>query len=198
MVPGLDQFGQVSHEVRRGLLGAAALIRGARLVEEPDDAVGGTQKVSLPRVLPDLINIGLIVPRYDHRYSLVHPILVAYLGGIALARQGNSELLSQPDWPLKKAAVPFMAARIDMTPFAREMLVNRGDPLLRSQLELGRWLQFMPASVPARKSILQSFLSASLFRFFACLRTALKVARPLISPSTQLGVPDCPVLLVFL
>ncbi len=157
------------------------------ILEEPNDAVDGTQKVSIPRILPDLINTGLIVPRHDHRFSLIHPILAAYLGGISLARQGNCELLNQPAWPLKKAAVPFMAARIDMTPFIRDMLVNRGDPLLRSQLELGRWLQFMPASVPARNSILQN-LSAHLQNHSMAIGLRFRLLAALLN-SGDPGVP---------
>lgn len=131
------------------------------LQEESHETEGNEKKISVPRILPDLVNTGLIVTRQNHRYSLIHPLLVAYLGGLALARQGNTELVNQPAWPLKKVAVPFMSTRLDLTPFIQERLVATGDPLLLDQIDLGRWLQFMPPALPVRKSIFQK-LSAHL------------------------------------
>jgi hypothetical protein len=126
-----------------------------RILEVEPDGDSSTTKISATRILPDLVNTDLLVSRQDHRVSFSHPLLAAYLGGTALARQGNTEILTQPDWPLKSAAVPFLASRLDLSPLIPEMLADAGDPLHRQQIQLGRWLPFLPPSIPARKSILQ-------------------------------------------
>jgi hypothetical protein len=157
------------------------------ILEESTETETSTQKISVPRILPDLVNTGLIVARHNRRYSLVHPLLVAYLGGAALARQGNSELVHQPAWPLKKVAVPFMAARLDLTPFIQKRLADDDNPLLLEQIDLGRWLQFMPPTLPVRKSILQT-LSTHLQEDSLALGLRFRILTTLVN-SGDPGVP---------
>lgn len=146
------------------------------------------RKVSVPRILPDLLQAGLIIPRMNQRYSFVHPILAAYLGGTALARRGSVEIFSQPDWPLKLPATTFMASLADLSPFITESLTDQNDPLQRNLLALGRWLQVMPGTAPGRKKILQT-LSGALQNGQLALGMRLRILTALVT-SGDPGIPN--------
>lgn len=125
------------------------------LLETAEGQTNEPQKISIPQVLPDLIQNGLLVHRSNRKYAFIHPKITAYMGGLSLAQQGRMDIFSQPAWPLKEMATSYMASIMDLGLRIRTMLAHSGDPLLTDRLTLGRWLQHIPRSVPERKLILQ-------------------------------------------
>jgi hypothetical protein len=114
----------------------------------------------LPGILPDLLEVGIIVERTAGRLAFSHPIIMAYLASAALADAPISHFLTnQPDWAGKYLTMLFMAASREKFAEITELLSNDDDPLLQDQLMLGRWLGIVPQSTPWRTQVMRVLAS---------------------------------------
>lgn len=114
----------------------------------------------LPGVLPELLESGILIERTAGRLAFSHPLVMAYLASAALADAPISHFLSnQPDWTGKSLTTLFMAASRDISPEISELLTHHDDPLLRDQLMIGRWLQFVPQSATWRTQVMREIAS---------------------------------------
>ncbi|HEY58258.1 MAG TPA: NACHT domain-containing protein [Anaerolineae bacterium] len=110
------------------------------------------------RLLPELVQSGLLVTYSAERVGFVHPTLWAYLAGEAIARWGTQGVLRSPWWPVKLQALRFAAALGDGTARVEAWLVQSKEPLLREVRWLGQVLPDLPANSPLLPSIVRRLM----------------------------------------
>ncbi len=125
-------------------------------IESPDgqesDQTSG-EPVSIPRSLPDLAEIGLMVPRAGQRFSFTHPLIAAYLGS---SPEVATHLVSQPDWTGKTLALGFTATMDSLAPwFSNQWELQQIDPLMRGVFRAARWLHLTPEGMNWRISLMR-------------------------------------------
>ena len=156
------------------------------MVAEPDEAAK-PQDITIPRVLPDLAQRGILVTRAKSQLGFVHPLIAGYLAGAALAQTGDKGVFSQPHWLMRDLAIQYMAAYIDLSEQAEQLLAETNDPVQRGPLTVGRWLQNIPPGAASRKPILQQ-LSHSLQQEKLSLGLRIRILAALAT-SGDPGVP---------
>ncbi|MFZ6030359.1 MAG: NACHT domain-containing protein [Chloroflexota bacterium] len=126
-----------------------------------DQADGTATKTSIAssRILPQLLNAGLLVNHTEGRVGFAHPVLMGYLAGSALAKTGVEHLANMPDWSGKSLAFTYAAAFGDLSAQVNGLLASKADPLQRDTLLPLRWLRLAPKSVPWRAAALRSLVT---------------------------------------
>ena len=137
--------------------------------EEPEAAEeaakGGKKKRAKPKVrrlLPELLESGVLVAHQGSRVGFVHPLLQAYLAGRGLAEMGGETRLASGDWwEGRTAALGFLAqagkgAQVAMALIERDDVVTH-----RSVLAAGRALSYIRNNAPWRPEVLR-YLAALL------------------------------------
>ena len=109
------------------------------------------------RMVPDLTQRGILVPRANQKLSFVHPLVAGYLAGEGFSKTGSAGAFSQSSWLLRDLAIQFMAAHVTLENQVKLLLANVQDPVYRDPLTAGRWLQEAPRDAAWRKPILQQF-----------------------------------------
>ena len=131
-------------------------VEGAGLAMVSDlDTKDEPREITIPRVITDLTRNGLLVQRANNRLEIIHPVIVGYLAGRALALGSQTTIFAQPDWPLKRLAVHYLAAHTDLSDRVAQLLTDTEDPLYRGVLTAGSWLRDIPQDANWRKPILQ-------------------------------------------
>jgi HEAT repeat protein len=128
----------------------------AMVSDEPEEKASG-RGIAIPRVLSELTRNGLLVSLPNNKLGFVHPIIPSYLAGTSLAfsRQAG-DILSLPDWSIKRSTVQFLASQSDLSDEAVILLTDTEDPLHQGVLQAGSWLRYIPADAEWRKPILQN------------------------------------------
>ncbi|MEA3349158.1 MAG: HEAT repeat domain-containing protein [Chloroflexota bacterium] len=114
------------------------------------EASSQPQDITVPRVLPDLTQSGLLIPRADNRLGFVHPLIASYLAGQIL----DDEIFSQPSWPLKDMTIHHIASHRDISKQANQLLSQSDKPLRRGTLTVSHWLPDIRLDAAWRKPIL--------------------------------------------
>ena len=109
------------------------------------------------RIIPDLVNSGIIAARGKDSITFSHPIIRGYLAGRGFAARGGAEgLLTQPSWSGRSLALEFLAVNGDISPVANGLMQeDRQDPLRRGLVQIGAWPRHAPQSAPWRNNILR-------------------------------------------
>lgn len=136
-------------------------VEGAGLAMVSDTEIkSDSREITIPRVLSDLTRNGLLISRPGNQLGVVHPLIASYLAGTSLAYSGQgSAILSQPDWPLKKYTLHYLASQSDLSSMVAQMLTDTEDPLFRGILTVGSWLRDIPSDTEWRKPILQHLVN---------------------------------------
>ncbi len=113
-----------------------------------------TGKISIQRILPDLVDHSLLVQRAHGRLGFIHPIFVGYLAGQVFSKVHNEELYSQAAWLLRDEAVRFAASRRDLTSQVKQIFTQHDDPLYRDEISVASWLPELPLDSSLRRVIL--------------------------------------------
>jgi hypothetical protein len=125
-------------------------------IESPDGQESdqtSREPVSIPRSLPDLAEIGLMVPRAGQRFSFTHPLIAAYLGS---SPEIATQLASQPDWTGKTLTLGFTATKDSLAPwFSNQWELQQIDPLMRGVFQAARWLHLTPEGMTWRISLMR-------------------------------------------
>jgi HEAT repeat protein len=129
------------------------------ILDDTETGREAIKKSSIYRLLPELIQNGLLFTLPNKKYYFIHPIISGYLAGFALNQAGRNAVFTQPSWLLREIALTFQAHRKDMNVEIRRMLRTSDDPLRRDRLTLGHWLKYLPREIPERKLILQQLTS---------------------------------------
>jgi HEAT repeat protein len=119
------------------------------------------QETTVPRVLSELTQNGLLSIYSNRKMGFVHPVIAGYLAGFALTLQSREEVSKQPSWSLKDIATTYMTYLAGMGAQARNMLADDNDLFLRDRLVLGRRLPNLPQESSERK-LTQQQLSSDL------------------------------------
>lgn len=115
-----------------------------------------TKAASISRILPDLIENGLIVERLNETLGFVHPVLLGYLAGCALQQGGNpAALVSQPSWTGRDLALRYLAGQGRVANLVGGMLQNLEEPLFRNLFVVARWLKGSPQDAPWRGMVMR-------------------------------------------
>jgi HEAT repeat protein len=109
-----------------------------------------TQKSSAPssRIIPLLINNGILTSLPGGRLSFTHPVIFGYLAGSALAKADATNISNMPTWSGKTLALAYAAAFGDLSTLVNDLLASKADPLQQDRLLPIRWLRLAPKNVP--------------------------------------------------
>lgn len=120
--------------------------------EEQDKQQEDTQQeeITIPRVIPDLLQSGILIRRTREQLGFTHPLIMAYLASSGLGR----DLLSQSDWPLKRMAAHYIAQQRDVSSYVHELLEKDHEPLYLGPWKASLLLSDIPTEAPWRKLIL--------------------------------------------
>jgi len=119
------------------------------------DAAVQPKDITIPRVIPDLIQNGLLIKRAQGKLGFIHPLITGYLAGSAASQEDSTRLFAQPRGVIRDLAIFFMTGHTNLSSQIRSLLTQEFDPLRREALITGRWLQNIPPEAPERKAILQ-------------------------------------------
>ena len=113
--------------------------------------------INVSRVLPDLIENGLLISQPGGQISVVHPLIAAYLAAKAIGEKNEGEsLVSQPDWTGKNLALRFLAANKDISGWlAPYMSEPASDLLMKKLLIASRWLVNAPSKAAWATTIMR-------------------------------------------
>jgi len=112
------------------------------------------KEITIHRILPDLVERGVLVQRTNGRISFTHPMFSGYLAGKALSKTADENIYTQPDWLLRDLAIRFSASQRDLSSRANQIFAQDGDPLHRGESFVGSWLGEIPLDAAWRRIIL--------------------------------------------
>jgi HEAT repeat protein len=108
------------------------------------------------RAIHPLVSAGLLIARKSNRFSLVHPVVAAYLAGSSMAADGSWRvILEQPDWTVKKLTLRYCAAWVDLSTLAEPVLKKQTDPTAREEISIWNWLRVAPKTARWRVMIMR-------------------------------------------
>ncbi|HVN55363.1 MAG TPA: HEAT repeat domain-containing protein [Anaerolineaceae bacterium] len=111
---------------------------------------------SISRILPDLIENGLITERLNETLGFMHPVILGYLAGCALQQGGNpAALVAQPSWIGRDLALRYLAGQGSVANLAGSMLQDLEEPLFRNLFVVARWLKGSPQDAPWRGMVMR-------------------------------------------
>jgi len=112
------------------------------------------------RVIPDLINSGLLVTLSNESNHFCHPIFTGFLASHAIHDDEQlKSLQSQPTWSGKTLLLHYLVVHFDMNAIIEDLLTkDADDPLNRQLLAIARWLPDAPADETWRTQILRRLL----------------------------------------
>ncbi len=99
--------------------------------------------VSVSRLLPALMENGLILPHAADSLGFIHPMILGYLAGIGLKRRAETiDLKTAPNWSILLQAAGFMLTGEREAKTVTAFIENPREPLLLEVLTAGRWLPY--------------------------------------------------------
>ena len=109
------------------------------------------------RVLPALIESGLLISRQNGTLSLSHPFLLSYLAGCGFAENGWLRSMTKDSlWPIYMQTVGFLATkRDDAISFVRPYIEESPEPLMRELFTAARWLRYALESASWRAHVMR-------------------------------------------
>ncbi len=110
------------------------------------------------RLLPELVQSGLLVEQAPGQVGFVHPSLWAYLAGEAIAQWPAEGVLVEPWWAVKVQALRFAAALGGGSDRVENWLAHSPEPLFREVRWLGHLLPDLPADSPMLPAIVRRLM----------------------------------------
>jgi HEAT repeat protein len=109
------------------------------------------------RLLPALLERGLLIPHLNGKFALSHPFLLSYLAGNDLEEvswAGSEQETLQ--WSTATLALGFFASRCgDAAPALRPFLGGGSEPLFKETFVGARWLRYAPEKQSWRASLMR-------------------------------------------
>jgi len=121
------------------------------------------------RLIPMLVQQGLLTNRPEARLNFTHPVLLGYLAGHAFARLGNlGNLELQPEWSGKTGTLYTLVQLVDLSNIVNGYLAQSAeDPLNRGILRVARWLRVAPKNALWRALALRQLVTSLQREFLA-------------------------------
>jgi HEAT repeat protein len=128
---------------------------------EPAPKAAPKEAPSSSRLLPALIDSGMLRTYSASRLGFAHPVLHAYLSGCLPAEKLPPEKLrALPDeWQSKSLVIEYLAARSDISPYVTQYLDQDVPPLHYHLLETARWMRLAPENSPWRGGVMRQLAS---------------------------------------
>ncbi len=120
--------------------------------DQPDDD-DISAEITIPRILPDLAEKGVLVYRINDQLGFNHPLIQSFMAGHALAN-ANEDLNSHPQWLLRDLTIQFVATQRDFSNQANSLLLQHTKVLYRQPIFVSEWLPDIPLNSHWRKQIL--------------------------------------------
>lgn len=112
--------------------------------------------LSIQRVLPDLLDNGLLLACRGSRLTFIHPIIAGYLASAVMGSPAVLERLNnQANWIGKFLSFYYLAPKTDLTSIVTPMVEDIDDPLFRKLLSAGYWLRDSTTSARWRPIVLR-------------------------------------------
>ena len=122
----------------------------------PGDTPASPEAVSIQRVLPELLDNGLLLACRGSRLTFIHPVIAGYLASAVLWSPASLKRLnSQVNWIGKFLTFYYLAAKTDLTSIVTPMVEEINDPLFRQLLTAGHWLRDSTTSARWRPIVLR-------------------------------------------
>lgn len=138
--------------------------KGIRDSEEPDEAPDPSKQAdssAVQRIIPDMVERGLLTTRANALIGFTHPVIAGYFAGNALAKRRNGTQVSeQPDWIGKQLALRYSAVTSDVTPLVKKFTRDKDDLLQKGLLTVARWPRETGEEKPWRIEILRRLAQA--------------------------------------
>ena len=110
------------------------------------------------RLLPRLLESGLLVERAEGRLGFAHPTLWAYLAGEAIAQWPADSVLSEPWWAVKIQALHFAVGFGGGERLVQTWLAESDEPLFRRVRWLGGALPALSSTSPVLPHIVRRLM----------------------------------------
>ena len=109
------------------------------------------------RVLPALLERGLLVPHPDGKLTFIHSCMLSYLAGCGLIESSAADgMKKMSQWSTATLALGFFAAKCeDSAPSLRPYLDGSNDPLFRETFIAARWLRYAPENLSWRAHLMR-------------------------------------------
>jgi HEAT repeat protein len=135
--------------------------------EEPAPEPGSAPKPAAKeppltsRLLPALIESGVLRTYSSSRLGFAHPVIQAYLSGCHTAENLSPDrLMALPDeWQSKFLVIEYLASRSDISAYVSRQLEIDTAPLHTHLLSASRWMRLAPENSPWRSGLMRQLAS---------------------------------------
>jgi HEAT repeat protein len=111
----------------------------------PEPASTERKQAAVARMVPEIVDQGILTERAGGRITFKHPSLLGYLAARSLGAPGDvARIVKQADWAGKSSTLQFLASNVDASQLVNYFLSQEADPLQRKPLAVGRWLRDAP------------------------------------------------------
>lgn len=109
------------------------------------------------RVLPALIESGLLISHQNETLCFSHPFILSYLAACGFAENGGVKSMTKDSqWPVYLQTLGFLATKSpDADSFVRPYFEKSPEPLMRDIFTAARWLRYAPESASWRAHIMR-------------------------------------------
>lgn len=113
------------------------------------------------RILPALIDCGMLRTYSASHLGFAHPVIHAYLSGcLSVDKLPPEKLKALPEeWQSKSLVIEYLAARSDISPYVTHYLEQDIPPLHYHLLEAARWMRLAPETSPWRGNLMRQIAS---------------------------------------
>ncbi len=113
------------------------------------------EPITVSRVLPNLIALGLLRACSDNHLRFAHPVTLSHLAAASLASRGGEKLLETLQWPLTQQTLGYLSTRAGAAPLVNHLISKSAEPLQRDLMLAARWLRFPGDASPWRQAVMR-------------------------------------------
>ncbi len=110
--------------------------------------------ITIPRVLPNLSDSGLLTRRTNNRLGFAHPLIQGYLAAQTQEQTQIDFAYTQSKWLLRDLTLQFLATRKDIRPNTQHLINPKDDPLHYGPAIAAFWMPEIPADRSWRRELL--------------------------------------------
>ena len=128
----------------------------SQITEKSEQSSEAAMPARVSRILPGLVENGLIQTHPDDSLSFVHPMILSYLAGIGLRSNPAKDTLAiDQSWATWVQTISFVAASQNESSIVGRLVENNSHPLQRELLSAGRFLPYGVENAPWRIQVMR-------------------------------------------